>query len=85
MPTIQGELQKALFKVTGEVIRLYGAGRTDAGVHAKAQVAAFESGAQITSNNYVRALNYYLPADIAIKEAFEAEDILYLGASPGIY
>ena len=72
--TIQGELEDALLKTTGEKIRLHGAGRTDAGVHAKRQVAAFETESELPPETYVKALNFYLPLDIAIKDALEAKD-----------
>jgi tRNA pseudouridine38-40 synthase len=73
VPTIQGELEKALSKVTGERIRLHGAGRTDTGVHAKGQVAAFETESTLSPKNFVKAINYYLPVDIAIKDALDVE------------
>jgi len=69
VPTIQGEVEKAIQKVTGEMIRLYGAGRTDAGVHAKGQVAAFETESTLSAEIFVKALNSYLSPDIAIKDA----------------
>lgn len=69
MPTIQGEIEKALTKVTGEELRLKGSGRTDAGVHAKGQVAAFETESAFTPTTFVKALNSHLPPDIAIKKA----------------
>ena len=69
MPTIQGEVEKAIRKVTGETIRLYGSGRTDAGVHARGQVAAFETESTLSAETFVKALNSYLSPDIAIKDA----------------
>ena len=71
VPTIQGELEKALNKVTGETIRLRGSGRTDTGVHAKGQVAAFETGSTLSPRTFVKAINYYLPLDIAVKDALD--------------
>lgn len=73
VPTIQGELEKAILKVTGETVRLRGAGRTDAGVHARGQVATFETASALSPQTFVRALNFYLPADIAIKDACQVE------------
>ncbi|MBT3362312.1 MAG: tRNA pseudouridine(38-40) synthase TruA [Chloroflexi bacterium] len=68
-PTIQGELEKALKKLTGESIRVIGASRTDAGVHAKAQVIGFKSKAALEIKNYADGLNHYLPRDIAVRSA----------------
>jgi tRNA pseudouridine38-40 synthase len=68
-PTIQGELQAALFRVTGESPLPQGSGRTDAGVHALAQVASFPLHAPIPPENLVRALNRTLPPSIRISEA----------------
>ena len=55
--TIQGELQAALGRVVGESPLPQGSGRTDAGVHALAQVASFQLQARIPAANLVRALN----------------------------
>jgi len=68
-PTIQGELQAALERVTGEAPLPQGSGRTDAGVHALAQVASFALAAPIPPDNLLRALNRTLPPAIRISEA----------------
>ena len=68
-PTIQGELQAALGRVTGEAPLPQGSGRTDAGVHALAQVASFALQAAIPAENLQRALNRTLPAAIRVVEA----------------
>ena len=68
-PTIQGELQSALVRVTGEGPLPQGSGRTDAGVHALAQVASFSLSARIPPENLRRALNRTLPSAIRISEA----------------
>ncbi|MCL0078368.1 tRNA pseudouridine(38-40) synthase TruA [Dehalococcoidia bacterium] len=69
VPTIQGELERAIFKVTGEAVRLHGAGRTDAGVHARGQVATFETASALPPLTFLRALNFYLPPDISVRDA----------------
>jgi tRNA pseudouridine38-40 synthase len=68
-PTIQGELQAALRRVTGESPLPQGSGRTDAGVHALGQVASFELQANIPPENLHRALNRTLPSAIRIIES----------------
>jgi tRNA pseudouridine38-40 synthase len=65
-PTIQGELQAALGRVTGESPLPQGSGRTDAGVHALGQVASFALQAPIPPANLHRALNRTLPDAIRI-------------------
>jgi tRNA pseudouridine38-40 synthase len=67
--TIQGELQQALGRVTGETPLPQGSGRTDAGVHALGQVASFPLSAPIPAENLQRALNRTLPESIRILEA----------------
>src|ERR1035441_6981311 len=67
--TIQGELQAALGRVTGEAPLPQGSGRTDAGVHALAQVASFELKAAIPADNLRRALNRTPPQAIRILES----------------
>jgi tRNA pseudouridine38-40 synthase len=73
-PTIQGELRAALARVTGEAPLPQGSGRTDAGVHALAQVASFVLGARIPAENLARALNRTLPDSIRILDARIAPD-----------
>jgi tRNA pseudouridine38-40 synthase len=68
-PTIQGELQAALGRVTGESPLPQGSGRTDAGVHALGQVASFELQAEIPAENLLHAVNRTLPPAIRILEA----------------
>jgi tRNA pseudouridine38-40 synthase len=69
LSTIQGELQAALGRVLGESPLPQGSGRTDAGVHALAQVASFPLRALIPEGNLKRSLNRTLPAAIRITEA----------------
>src|SRR5580692_2632117 len=64
--TVQGELQAALGRVTGERPLPQGSGRTDAGVHALGQVASFDLQAPIPPENLQRALNRTLPHAIRI-------------------
>jgi tRNA pseudouridine38-40 synthase len=67
--TIQGELAHALERITGETVLPQGSGRTDAGVHALAQVASVALLAPIPPANLVRALNRTLPASIRVLAA----------------
>lgn len=71
-PTIQGELQAALGRITGEMPLPQGSGRTDAGVHALAQVASFPLQAPIPPQNLLRALNRTLPGSIRVTGARHA-------------
>jgi len=70
MPTIQGELEKALWRLTQERIRVTAASRTDAGVHAKGQVVSFRTKSSLPLQTFIKGLNYYLPQDIAVKAAY---------------
>jgi tRNA pseudouridine38-40 synthase len=70
--TVQGELRDALARITGEDVLPQGAGRTDAGVHALAQVASFALAAPIPEANLARALNRTLPASIRVLSATRA-------------
>jgi tRNA pseudouridine38-40 synthase len=72
LPTIQGEMEKALRKLTGESVRVAMAGRTDAGVHARGQVVGFRTSSVLSRDAFVNGLNYYLPRDIAVKSAHVA-------------
>ena len=73
-PTIQGEIEEALRKLTGERTRIKAASRTDAGVHAKGQVISFRTRSALPLKAFVAGLNHYLPRDIAVKEAFRVDD-----------
>ncbi len=70
--TVQGELGAALARVTGETVLPQGSGRTDAGVHALAQVASFALRNPIPPANLRRALNHALPAAIRVLNAEHA-------------
>jgi tRNA pseudouridine38-40 synthase len=71
--TVQGELQAALKRITGEGPLPQGSGRTDAGVHALGQVASFTLAASIPPGNLQRALNRTLPPAICVLEAKTAQ------------
>lgn len=72
-PTIQGILEDRLFTITGEKVRLIGAGRTDAGVHALNQVANFKLNKCIDLSKLNRGLNSLLPPDIVVKDISEVD------------
>ncbi|MBK5291504.1 MAG: tRNA pseudouridine(38-40) synthase TruA [Acidobacteriia bacterium] len=71
LPTIQGVLEELLAGMEGAPVPVIGSGRTDAGVHALAQVAAFDLANPIPAENLRRALNRLLPPSIRITEAVE--------------
>ncbi len=72
-PTIQGTLALAIGRITGEKVLPQGSGRTDAGVHALAQVATFATESSVPTENFVRALNDGLPAAIRVLGVEEVE------------
>ena len=72
--TVQQKLESAVLEVTGEQVRVTGSGRTDAGVHAKGQVAHFTTQkANIPAERFVFALNSHLPEDIRVLDSQEVE------------
>jgi len=70
--TVQGTLASAIGRLTGEKVLPQGSGRTDAGVHALAQVASFTTESPIPAENLTKALNDILPPSIRVLEATEA-------------
>ncbi|OGT45187.1 MAG: tRNA pseudouridine(38-40) synthase TruA [Gammaproteobacteria bacterium RIFCSPHIGHO2_12_FULL_41_20] len=74
LPTIQGMLEMALSKVANEAITLTCAGRTDAGVHAIAQVVHFDTQAKRNLRAWIRGANTYLPNAIAVRWAQEVDE-----------
>src|SRR6201998_2716095 len=70
--TVQGTLASAIGRVTGEKVLPQGSGRTDAGVHALAQVASFQTGSVIPVENLAIALNDSLPGAIRVLKVEEA-------------
>lgn len=72
--SIQETVEEAILRATGERVRVTGAGRTDAGVHALAQKAHFDTNSTIPPDKMSYALNLVLPADIRIRESREVPD-----------
>ncbi len=64
--TIQGKIEQCLTKILGEPIEISGSGRTDAGVHARRQVANFHCESTMTAPEILENLRRYLPEDIGI-------------------
>lgn len=73
-PSIQEELNNAIYKVTKEKIDIIGSGRTDKGVHALGQVANFYTETSIPGERFKYSLNPKLPDDIQILESEEVEE-----------
>ncbi len=73
LPTIQGMLEQVLSEIEGKPVQVAGSGRTDAGVHALAQVAAFTIENPIPAINLLRAANRLLPHDVRIIRVEEAD------------
>lgn len=72
-PTLQGAVEKAIMRVTGEKLRVTASGRTDAGVHAYGQVVNFHTGAELKPHSWQGALNHFLPDDMTVLSAEEAD------------
>jgi tRNA pseudouridine38-40 synthase len=70
-PTVQGALADVLCKITQEQVTVHGAGRTDAGVHARGQVAHFKTAARLAPQEFQRALNALLPPAVRVVAAEE--------------
>ncbi len=67
VPTVQGAIEKVLLRLTRKKLRVAASGRTDAGVHALGQVAAFTVNTSLSVQQLFSALNSLLPADIVIR------------------
>lgn len=80
--TIQGEVEKAIEKIYGKHHRLYGASRTDAGVHAKAQAAHYRTDLSIPLKKIPIALTSVLPEDIAVTKAEPVDDDFHARFDP---
>lgn len=72
--TVQGELEKALFKLMKEEIQVSGSSRTDAGVHARSYPVSFETNTTIPPHKIAVALNQYLPRDCKAQESMLMPD-----------
>ena len=70
--TVQGTLASAIGRITGEKVLPQGSGRTDAGVHALAQVMTFVTESSIPAENFLKAMNDILPPSVRVLEVTEA-------------
>ncbi len=73
-PTVQGTLENAVAKVTGQHVRILASGRTDAGVHALGQVVGLRTDSALPPEVLLRAINANLPHDVAVLDVAEAPD-----------
>ena len=71
LPTIQHELEKAIAKISGHEVRIRGASRTDAGVHALGQVVDFQTASTLPVETWIKALNHHLPWDIKVRQTHQ--------------
>jgi tRNA pseudouridine38-40 synthase len=74
VPTVQGWLERVVAEIEGEPVKVHGSGRTDAGVHALGQVAAFSIRNRIPCPNLRKAMNRLLPPAIRVLEVSEAPE-----------
>ncbi|MGB5636303.1 MAG: tRNA pseudouridine(38-40) synthase TruA [Waterburya sp.] len=72
--SVQGCIEKAIAEVTGYPVNIYGAGRTDSGVHAAAQVAHFEYQGPIPAGKWAKIINARLPEGILIRASVQVAD-----------
>jgi len=70
--TVQGVLEAAIARATGQAARPTGASRTDSGVHAEGQVAHFDTASVLTARQLLKAINHWLPADVAVMDCRDA-------------
>lgn len=71
LPTIEGELNRALSELTHEEVNVIGASRTDSGVHAYGNVAVFDTQSSIPADRFPLAIASFLPPDIRVTEGTE--------------
>ncbi len=71
--SVQAHLERALNELTDERIRVEGSGRTDSGVHARAQVAHFDTGVRMAADKFAIAMNMHLPPDIRVLYSEECD------------
>lgn len=72
--SVQGELEQAILRMTGQAVRVSGAGRTDTGVHALGQVVSFGCETRIPEDRIALALNSFLPRDVSASRAEEVDE-----------
>ena len=70
--TVQGTVASVIGRITGEKVLPQGSGRTDAGVHALAQVMTFVTQSSVPTGNFLKAMNDILPASVRVLEVTEA-------------
>jgi tRNA pseudouridine38-40 synthase len=75
--TVEAELKRALREITGQELKVYAAGRTDAGAHAEGQVVSFQTDGRISPHRLMAGLNAKLPADVAVLSAEEVPDAFH--------
>ncbi len=73
-PNIQGEIENAIERITGEKVELYASGRTDAGVHALGQTANFKTNSNIPIQKLCLAINSQVKNSIVVKDAIEVDE-----------
>lgn len=67
LPTIQGEIQQAFRRLTGESVTAHSAGRTDAGVHALGQVASIRTETRLSDERVLMGMQHFLPEEITVR------------------
>lgn len=72
--TIQGKIESIIGQMTGEELEIIGSGRTDAGTHARGQVANFKTASPLTTEKMQDYLNRYLPRDIVVTKVDEVPE-----------
>lgn len=72
--TVQGKIESVLKKMTGETIEIIGSGRTDAGTHARGQIANFKTNSAIELAGMAEIFNHQLPRDIVVKNIVEVPE-----------
>lgn len=75
--SIQEKLEEAIYQLSGQKVKTYAAGRTDAGVHALGQVVHFDIESKLQKINFLKGLNYYLPHDIVVKKVEEVDEAFH--------
>ncbi|QUH20591.1 tRNA pseudouridine(38-40) synthase TruA [Alkaliphilus sp. B6464] len=72
--TIQGKLESVISEMVSSSVEIIGSGRTDAGVHARGQVANFKTKSNMTTKEMHKYINHYLPQDIVVSKVIEAPE-----------